>query len=98
MEGKKESEVYSEILFLIVVRRVNELKSEIDISDDIVMKFQQFWAHFKDSPLKGCILIRTSCIACISQIHNLLFSANIGDFMLSIKSWTTQCSIIHHNL
>ncbi|ESW20389.1 hypothetical protein PHAVU_006G204900 [Phaseolus vulgaris] len=35
------------------VRRVNELKSEIDISDDIVMKFKQFWAHFKDSPLKG---------------------------------------------
>ncbi|KAG2396242.1 DNA helicase [Vigna angularis] len=35
------------------VRRVNELKSEIDVSDDVVMKFKQFWAHFKDSPLKG---------------------------------------------
>ncbi|RDX79673.1 putative DNA helicase MCM9, partial [Mucuna pruriens] len=35
------------------VRRINELKSEIDISDDIVMKLKQFWAHFKDSPLKG---------------------------------------------
>ncbi|TKY71481.1 DNA helicase MCM9 [Spatholobus suberectus] len=35
------------------VRRINELKSEIDISDDIVMKFKQFWVHFKDSPLKG---------------------------------------------
>ncbi|XP_022642568.1 probable DNA helicase MCM9 isoform X3 [Vigna radiata var. radiata] len=35
------------------VRRVNELKSVIDVSDDFVMKFKQFWAHFKDSPLKG---------------------------------------------
>ncbi|KAJ1396514.1 P-loop containing nucleoside triphosphate hydrolase [Sesbania bispinosa] len=35
------------------VRRINELKSEIDISDDIVMKFKQFWVHFKDAPLKG---------------------------------------------
>ncbi|KAF7803755.1 putative DNA helicase MCM9 isoform X1 [Senna tora] len=35
------------------VRRTNELKSEIDIPDDIVMKFKQFWVHFKDSPLKG---------------------------------------------
>ncbi|KAK7412145.1 hypothetical protein VNO78_03594 [Psophocarpus tetragonolobus] len=35
------------------IRRINELKSEIDISDDIVKKFKQFWVHFKDSPLKG---------------------------------------------
>jgi len=50
----------------IVFGRVNELKSEIDVSDDIVMKFKQFWAHFKGSPLKGGILIHTSSIACIS--------------------------------
>jgi len=49
--------------FLIVVRRVNELKSEIEVFDDIVMKFKQFWAHFKGSPLKGGILIHTSSIA-----------------------------------
>ncbi|KAH1207976.1 putative DNA helicase MCM9 [Glycine max] len=35
------------------IRRINELKSEIDISDDMVKKFEQFWVHFKDSPLKG---------------------------------------------
>ncbi|KAL2342085.1 hypothetical protein Fmac_010025 [Flemingia macrophylla] len=35
------------------IRRINELKSEIDISHDIVIKFKQFWSHFKDSPLKG---------------------------------------------
>ncbi|KAE9591838.1 putative DNA helicase [Lupinus albus] len=35
------------------IRRTKELKSEIDISDDIVVKFKQFWDHFKDAPLKG---------------------------------------------
>ncbi|KAI9120423.1 hypothetical protein K1719_007456 [Acacia pycnantha] len=35
------------------IRRTNELKSEIDIPDDVVMKFKQFWIHFKDCPLKG---------------------------------------------
>ncbi|XP_073222498.1 probable DNA helicase MCM9 isoform X2 [Cicer arietinum] len=35
------------------VRRVNGLKSETDISDDVVMKFKQFWGRFKDAPLKG---------------------------------------------
>ncbi|OAP08281.1 MCM9 [Arabidopsis thaliana] len=35
------------------VRRTNELKSEIDISDDLIEKFKNFWSHFKDTPLKG---------------------------------------------
>ncbi|KAI5661365.1 hypothetical protein M9H77_20688 [Catharanthus roseus] len=35
------------------VRRMNEVKSEIDIPDDIIMKFEQFWSDFKDAPLKG---------------------------------------------
>ncbi|KAM3377519.1 putative DNA helicase MCM9 isoform X2 [Capsicum galapagoense] len=35
------------------VRRMNELKSEIDIPDDAVLKFKQFWTEFKDIPLKG---------------------------------------------
>ncbi|KAL4349471.1 hypothetical protein AHAS_Ahas10G0045300 [Arachis hypogaea] len=35
------------------VRRTNQLKSEMDISDDLVTKFKQFWDHFKDAPLKG---------------------------------------------
>ncbi|XP_060167896.1 probable DNA helicase MCM9 [Lycium barbarum] len=35
------------------VRRMNELKSDIDIPDDAVLKFKQFWAEFKDTPLKG---------------------------------------------
>ncbi|PHT30012.1 putative DNA helicase MCM9 [Capsicum baccatum] len=32
---------------------MNELKSEIDIPDDAVLKFKQFWTEFKDIPLKG---------------------------------------------
>ncbi|MED6108724.1 DNA helicase mcm9 [Stylosanthes scabra] len=35
------------------VRRTNQLKSEMDISDELVTKFKQFWEHFKDAPLKG---------------------------------------------
>ncbi|XP_042506179.1 probable DNA helicase MCM9 isoform X1 [Macadamia integrifolia] len=35
------------------VRRTNELKSEIDIPDDVVKKFKQFWTEFRDTPLKG---------------------------------------------
>lgn len=34
-------------------RRTNELKAEVDIPDDIIMKFRQFWSDFKDTPLKG---------------------------------------------
>ncbi|KAJ8754804.1 hypothetical protein K2173_012728 [Erythroxylum novogranatense] len=35
------------------LRRTNELKSEINIPDDIIKKFKQFWLDFKDTPLKG---------------------------------------------
>ncbi|CAH9125679.1 unnamed protein product [Cuscuta epithymum] len=35
------------------VRRINELKSEIDIPDDIIFKFKQFWQEYELSPLKG---------------------------------------------
>ncbi|XP_042007045.1 probable DNA helicase MCM9 [Salvia splendens] len=35
------------------VRRMNELKSDVDIPEDIILKFKNFWTNFKDSPLKG---------------------------------------------
>ncbi|XP_020699790.2 probable DNA helicase MCM9 isoform X2 [Dendrobium catenatum] len=35
------------------VRRTNELKSEIEIPDDVIKKFEQFWSDFKDTPLRG---------------------------------------------
>nr|GMC83524.1 probable DNA helicase MCM9 [Ipomoea batatas] len=41
------------ILIANHVRRINELKSEIDIPDDIILKFKQFWQDFEGSPLKG---------------------------------------------
>ncbi|OVA20899.1 Mini-chromosome maintenance [Macleaya cordata] len=41
------------ILIANHVRRTNELKSDIDIPDDIVEKFKHFWTDFKDTPLKG---------------------------------------------
>lgn len=59
--------------FLIVVRRINELKSEIDISDDMVKKFEQFWVHFKDSPLKGGILI-THFWHCLNHLNSYFWN------------------------
>ncbi|XP_038683525.1 probable DNA helicase MCM9 isoform X1 [Tripterygium wilfordii] len=41
------------ILIANHVRRTNELKSDIDIPDEIIMKFKQFWSNFRDTPLKG---------------------------------------------
>ncbi|XP_075673193.1 putative DNA helicase MCM9 [Castanea sativa] len=41
------------ILIANHVRRTNELKSEVDIPDDVIMKFKQFWSDFHDAPLKG---------------------------------------------
>ncbi|KAL8097457.1 putative DNA helicase MCM9 isoform X2 [Apium graveolens] len=35
------------------VRRTNELKSDINIPDDTIMKFKKFWSDFGDTPLKG---------------------------------------------
>ncbi|WOL08732.1 hypothetical protein Cni_G17485 [Canna indica] len=35
------------------VRRTNEMKSEIDIPDDLIKKFEQFWVHYRDTPLRG---------------------------------------------
>ncbi|KAK8508536.1 hypothetical protein V6N13_130687 [Hibiscus sabdariffa] len=35
------------------VRRINKLKIDIDIPDDVTMKFKQFWLDFRDTPLKG---------------------------------------------
>ncbi|XP_027112806.1 probable DNA helicase MCM9 [Coffea arabica] len=41
------------VLVANYVRRMNEVKSGIDIPDDVIMKFKQFWLDFKNAPLKG---------------------------------------------
>ncbi|XP_059447392.1 probable DNA helicase MCM9 isoform X2 [Corylus avellana] len=41
------------ILIANHVRRTNELKSVIDIPDDVIMKFKQFWSDYEGTPLKG---------------------------------------------
>lgn len=43
------------------------MKLEIDIPDDVAMKFKQFWLDFRDTPLKGnsgsCIYpLEISCV------------------------------------
>ncbi|KAK6916148.1 MCM OB domain, partial [Dillenia turbinata] len=35
------------------VRRTNELKADIDMPDDIIMQFRNFWSDFQTTPLKG---------------------------------------------
>ncbi|XP_048231858.1 probable DNA helicase MCM9 isoform X2 [Ricinus communis] len=39
------------------VRRSNELKSDIDIPRDVIMKFEQFWSDLKDTPLKVALTL-----------------------------------------
>ncbi|XP_073311345.1 probable DNA helicase MCM9 isoform X2 [Primulina huaijiensis] len=41
------------VLIANYVRRMNELKSDIDIPDDVIARFRQFWLDFRDTPLKG---------------------------------------------
>ncbi|XXG86465.1 hypothetical protein AAC387_Pa11g1357 [Persea americana] len=41
------------ILIANHVRRTNEIKSDIDIPEDVVQKFKQFWSDFNEAPLKG---------------------------------------------
>nr|XP_043630756.1 probable DNA helicase MCM9 [Erigeron canadensis] len=41
------------VLVANCVRRINEIKLDIEIPDDIVMQFQSFWSEYKDTPLKG---------------------------------------------
>ncbi|CAM8935252.1 unnamed protein product [Rhodiola kirilowii] len=35
------------------VRRTNEQKLEIEVPEDVLMKFKKFWSDYKDTPLKG---------------------------------------------
>ncbi|XP_068637055.1 probable DNA helicase MCM9 isoform X2 [Aristolochia californica] len=41
------------VLIANYLRRTNKLKSGIDIPEDAIKKFEQFWSEFKDMPLKG---------------------------------------------
>ncbi|KAG6535677.1 probable DNA helicase MCM9 isoform X1 [Zingiber officinale] len=41
------------ILLADFVRRTNDLKSEIDIPDEAIKNFEQFWSHYKATPLRG---------------------------------------------
>ncbi|KAK3034816.1 hypothetical protein RJ639_033721 [Escallonia herrerae] len=38
---------------VILFRRTNELKTDVNIPDDVIMKFKQFWSEFKYTPLQG---------------------------------------------
>ncbi|GFP86780.1 probable DNA helicase mcm9 [Phtheirospermum japonicum] len=62
------------VLIANCVRRMNELKLDIDIPDDIITKFKQFWSEFKDSPLKG----RNAILRCICPQVFGLFTVKLA--------------------
>uniref|UniRef100_A0A7N0VE45 Probable DNA helicase MCM9 n=2 Tax=Kalanchoe fedtschenkoi TaxID=63787 RepID=A0A7N0VE45_KALFE len=44
------------------VRTTNEQKLEIEVPNDVVIKFKQFWSDYKDTPLKGRnIILQAIC-------------------------------------
>ncbi|XP_031744945.1 probable DNA helicase MCM9 isoform X2 [Cucumis sativus] len=53
------------------VRRTNELKAEVDIPDDIIMQFTQFWSDFKDTPLKGRNAILRVALTLIGGVQHV---------------------------
>ncbi|KAL3620957.1 DNA helicase mcm9 [Castilleja foliolosa] len=62
------------VLIANCVRKMNELKLDIDIPDDIIMKFKQFWSEFKDAPLKG----RNAILRCICPQVFGLFTVKLA--------------------
>jgi hypothetical protein len=83
--------------FIWLFRRTNELKSDIDIPDDVIMKFKQFWSDFKGTPLKGkncwsCTLwiisVDHRCISYQGYIEYFLFilcSSILWDYFVSFS-------------
>ena len=69
-------------------RRTNELKSEIDISDELIEKFKNFWSHFKDTPLKGKknSLLITSLLIVLYYMEDFFVKINVKMFSDLIKS------------
>ncbi|XP_062177766.1 probable DNA helicase MCM9 isoform X4 [Alnus glutinosa] len=59
------------ILIANHVRRTNELKSDIDIPDDVIMKFKQFWSDFKGTPLKGRNAILQLALTLIGGVQHV---------------------------
>lgn len=74
------------LVIMAFSRRTNELKSEIDISDELIEKFKNFWSHFKDTPLKGknSLLITFSLFCC--NVWNVSVKINVKMFSDLIKS------------
>ncbi|CAK7341069.1 unnamed protein product [Dovyalis caffra] len=59
------------VLIANYVRRTNELKSDIDIPNDVIMKFKQFWSDFKDTPLEGRNAILRVALTLIGGVQHV---------------------------
>ncbi|KAI7732129.1 hypothetical protein M8C21_025488 [Ambrosia artemisiifolia] len=45
------------VLVANYVRRINEIKLDIEIPDEVILQFKTFWSEFKDAPLSGKITL-----------------------------------------
>ncbi|KAF5813711.1 putative DNA helicase [Helianthus annuus] len=41
------------VLVANYVRRINEIKLDIEIPDEVILQFKNFWSEFKEAPLSG---------------------------------------------
>ncbi|XP_057860772.2 probable DNA helicase MCM9 isoform X2 [Cryptomeria japonica] len=63
------------VLLANYIRRTNELKLAVDISEEAIKQFEGFWMHFKDNPLKGRnIILQGIC----PQVYGL-FTVKLAD-------------------
>jgi hypothetical protein len=35
-------------------RKADELKASIDVSEEVVQQFEEFWQRYRDKPFEGC--------------------------------------------
>lgn len=72
-----------------VSRRTNELKSEVDIPDDVMKKFEQFWSECRDTPLRGATNLYIFIVCCSCRDAD-----NIPVFLsLENSDWSILCAL-----
>lgn len=74
---------------VLLFRRVNELKSDIDIPDDVLMTFEQFWLDFKDKPLKGYLSYLIIKVHLLQHRTRFLFISRFHFCSFSFKDFNT---------
>jgi DNA helicase MCM9 len=59
---QKDYRLPSCYLALFCDRKADELKASIDVSEEVVQQFEEFWQHYRDKPFEGRnTLLRNIC-------------------------------------